>query len=82
MTNAAKTGRAIANAFAAETVSPKYVTISNWCAMCGIGRSTTYKLLNQGHLPAKKVAGRTLIDADAGLAWLRAQPDYTAATAA
>jgi excisionase family DNA binding protein len=51
-----------------------FATIGTWTQMTGIGRTTTYGLLTDGKLRAVKAGGRTLIDVDHGLAWLRSQP--------
>jgi hypothetical protein len=37
-------------------------------------RSATYNALGRGDLKAIKVGARTLIDVEAGLAWLRSLP--------
>ena len=39
-----------------------------------MSRTGTYHALGRGDLKAVKVGSRTLIDVEAGLAWLRAQP--------
>jgi hypothetical protein len=53
---------------------PKYAPISNWCALSGMGRSSTYEALGQGHLKAIKLGTRTLIDVEHGLDWLASMP--------
>jgi hypothetical protein len=57
-----------------ETSTPKFATIDSWVAMSGIGRRSTYGYLGTGELKAVKVGARTLIDVEAGLAWLRSRP--------
>jgi hypothetical protein len=57
-----------------ETPSPKYATIENWLVISGMGRRSTYDELGRGNLKAIKVGARTLIDVEAGLAWLRSRP--------
>jgi hypothetical protein len=57
-----------------ETPSPKYATIENWLVIAGMGRRSTYDELGRGNLKAIKVGARTLIDVEAGLAWLRSRP--------
>jgi hypothetical protein len=57
-----------------DTPSPKFATIDNWVALSGVGRRSTYDLLGSGDLKAVKVGARTLIDVEAGLAWLRSRP--------
>jgi hypothetical protein len=60
---------------AAETPPrPAYCTIENWISLSGMGRRTTYDELGLGNLKAIKVGSRTLIDVEAGLAWLRSRP--------
>lgn len=56
------------------TPTPKFGTIDTWVALSGISRRTTYELLGRGHLQARKVNTRTLINIEHGLAWLEAQP--------
>jgi hypothetical protein len=57
-----------------QTPSPQFATIDNWCNLSGMGRRTVYDELGLGNLKAVKVGARTLIDVEAGLAWLRSQP--------
>jgi hypothetical protein len=54
--------------------APKFATIDNWCAISGMRRRTTYDELGLGNLKAIKVGARTLIDVEAGLAWMRSRP--------
>lgn len=56
------------------TVPPAFVTIANWCALSGMGRSATYEALGAGHLRAVKLGARTLIDVPYGLTWLASLP--------
>jgi hypothetical protein len=44
-----------------------------WAEISGMGRTRTYAAINDGHLTAVKVGRRTLIDVNAGLAWMRGQ---------
>lgn len=54
---------------------PKYAPITPiWCGISGMSRTATYNALGRGDLKAIKVGNRTLIDVEAGLAWLRSQP--------
>ena len=53
---------------------PKYAPIPSWCGISGMSRTGTYNALGRGDLKAIKVGSRTLVDVEAGLAWLRAQP--------
>lgn len=55
-------------------MQPKFATIENWTALSGLGRTKSYHLISQGKLRAIKAGKRTLIDVDAGLAWLNSQP--------
>jgi hypothetical protein len=57
-----------------ETPFPKFATIENWVALSGVGRRTTYDEIGRGNIKAIKVGARTLIDVEAGLAWLRTLP--------
>ena len=54
--------------------TPKYSPIQNWCALSGMGRTSTYAALGRGDLRAIKAGSRTLIDVEAGLAWLASLP--------
>ena len=53
---------------------PVRATVTDWCALSGMGRSTTYEALGRGDLRAVKVGTRTLIDVAHGLAWLDSLP--------
>jgi hypothetical protein len=52
----------------------KYCTIEDWIFISGMGRRVTYDALGRGDLKAVKVGKRTLINCEAGLAWMAAQP--------
>jgi hypothetical protein len=55
--------------------APKYAPIEpDWRVISGMSRRTTYEELGRGNLKAIKVGARTLIDVEAGLAWLRSLP--------
>ena len=55
--------------------TPKYAPIEpDWRIISGMARRTTYEKLGTGELKAIKVGTRTLIDVEAGLAWLRSLP--------
>jgi hypothetical protein len=56
------------------SVTPRYAPISDWCALSGMGRSSVYEALGRGDLKAIKLGVRTLIDVEAGLAWLASMP--------
>ena len=57
-----------------HTPSPKFATIEDWCVISGLSRRVVYDKLGTGELKAIKVGGRTLVDVEAGLAWMRALP--------
>ncbi len=57
-----------------STPSPKFATIDDWTSISGMSRRVTYDKMGTGELRAVKVGGRTLIDVDAGLAWMRSLP--------
>lgn len=61
-------------AVAKTSAPPARATISTWCALSGMGRSTTYEALGRGDLQAIKLGTRTLIDVPHGLAWLATLP--------
>ena len=56
------------------SITPRYATIPDWCAISGMGRSSSYEALGRGDLKAIKLGVRTLIDVEAGLAWLGSMP--------
>jgi hypothetical protein len=60
-----------------EAFTPKFISVSDWCALSGVKRSRTYELLGLGYLSAVKAGRRTLIDVEAGLAWLHSLPRAT-----
>ena len=53
---------------------PAYATVRVWCEISGMGRTATYEAMKAGHLIARKVNARPLIDVAAGLAWIASQP--------
>jgi hypothetical protein len=55
-------------------LEPKFVTLPHWCVISGMKRTATYYALGRGDLKAIKVGSRTLIDVEAGVAWLRSLP--------
>ena len=57
-----------------ETPSPKYATIETWLVILAWAGRSTYDELGRGNLKAIKVGARTLVDVEAGLAWLRSRP--------
>jgi len=54
--------------------TPRYVTLRGWRDLSGMSTSGTYRALAAGNLVAVKCGSRTLIDAQAGLAWLAGLP--------
>jgi hypothetical protein len=54
--------------------SPKFAPLPQWCVISGMSRTATYNALGRGDLKAIKVGSRTLVDVEAGLAWLRSLP--------
>ena len=60
---------------------PAFATLTDWQRLSGISRSRTYELLAAGQLRAVKLGGRTLIDVEAGLAWMRGLPPAAIAKA-
>lgn len=59
---------------ATELLQPKYCSITQWCELTGLGRRTVYDLLGNGDFRAVKVGGRTLLDIEHGLSWLKSRP--------
>jgi excisionase family DNA binding protein len=59
---------------AVADLRPKFVSVRDFAKLSGIGRTNIYAHLAKGNLRAVKVGGQTLIDADAGLAWIASQP--------
>lgn len=53
---------------------PAFATIAGWQRLSGMSRSRTYELLAAGDLKAIKLRSRTLVDVEAGLAWMRTLP--------
>ncbi len=52
----------------------KFADIPHWCAISGMSRTGTYNALGRDDLKAIKMGSRTLVDVEAGLAWLRTLP--------
>ena len=53
---------------------PAYSTIDDWCLISGMSKRSTYKALGRGDLQAIKCGSRTLVNVEAGLAWLQSLP--------
>lgn len=58
----------------AAAIRPAFATIEDWLVISGMGRRATYDDIGAGHLKAVKRGTRTLIDVEAGLAYLRSLP--------
>ena len=58
---------------------PAFVTIAGWCALSGMGRTSTNLALNCGQLHAVRLGRRVLIDVGPGIAWLRSLPAFVPA---
>ncbi len=56
--------------------SKRFVSTREWCRLSGMGMTSTYASLGRGDLIAIKLGRRTLVDAEAGLAWLESQPRW------
>lgn len=69
--------QSISQAPARSPLIPVRATVTDWCALSGMGRSATYEALGRGDLRAVKVGSRTLIDVAHGLAWLDSLPPAT-----
>lgn len=52
----------------------KFCSIKDWSALSGIQRSSTYEMLADGRLKAKKFGAKVLIDVEHGLAFIRDLP--------
>jgi hypothetical protein len=57
-----------------SNITPRYAPILDWCTISGMGRSATYEALGRGDLRAIKLGVKTLVDVEAGLAWLGSMP--------
>ena len=55
-------------------MTPKYASVKGWCELSGMSRTGTFAALGRQDLTAKKQGRKTLIDVEAGLAWLRSLP--------
>ena len=58
-------------------VQPSFVSIKEWCRISGMGMTSAYAALARGELAAIKLGRRTVIDLEAGLAWLRSRPVWS-----
>jgi len=55
-------------------ITPKYAKIKTWCALSGMGRSSTYAAIADGFLRAVKLGDSTLIDVEHGLSQIALLP--------
>lgn len=62
------------NSFVPAGITPRYVSIAQWCEISGVGRTVTYQLLGEKVLKAVKIGRRTLIDLEHGLRWMASLP--------
>ena len=53
---------------------PRFASLTDWCRISGMGRTTVYERIGSGELRAVKLGARVLIDVQAGLAWLASLP--------
>jgi hypothetical protein len=56
-------------------VIPAWGPIETWCWVAGMSRKRTYELLGLGHLRAKRLGGRTIIDIRGGMQYMQSLPD-------
>ncbi len=53
----------------------RFATVKQWCAISGMGRTSTFAAIKQGHLVTYSPPGvRTLIDVQKGIEWIRSHP--------
>jgi excisionase family DNA binding protein len=50
------------------------LTVHEFCAVYGIGRSKTYELINSGEIIAKKIGVKTVIDRASAEEWYAGLP--------
>jgi hypothetical protein len=53
---------------------PARASVTGWCEISGMGRTSTYEALRRRDLHAVKMGTRTLIDVARGLEWLDSLP--------
>lgn len=54
------------------------MSVNDFAKWAGIGRTTAWKEVNQGRLPAIKVSARTLIRLEDATRWLETRPKWQA----
>lgn len=55
-------------------LQPRALTVRQFSETYGVSRATTYKMISDGEIEARKAGGRTLIPVDAAEAWFKALP--------
>ena len=53
-----------------EIQRPRYVSVADWSAMTGIGKTKTFAMLKEGRVRSIKLDKKRLIDLEASLAYL------------
>lgn len=59
-----------------EPTDPLFVTIDGATKIAAIGRTRLYELINSGHIRAKKLGARTLVEADSLRTFMNSLPDF------
>ena len=54
----------------ATSPQPRYVSVSDWTAMTGIGKTKSFDLIKRGKLRTIKLDRKRLIDVEASIAFL------------
>jgi excisionase family DNA binding protein len=49
---------------------PLYMTVSEFCRMTGVGKTTAYAAMRDGQISRKKLRNRTLISRAEAIAWI------------
>ena len=60
-----------------DNPTPQYESIADWRRRSGMSTTAVYSALGEGHLKAKKLGRKTVIDVAAGLAWLASRPSWS-----
>jgi len=66
----------------ASTSAPPFTSVNDFCRLSGLSRTTIYKEMNRGSIRAVRLHGRTLIDTNASLDFMRSLPAYRPGEAA
>ena len=56
---------------------PEFLSVSEACAIVGIGRTKLYALMSEGRVKARKAGTRTLIESSSLSAWAASLPAAT-----